>query len=213
MKTRNSKINNNAILTFLLLIGAFAVILGGTYAYFSDWVQENVSVTAGTLDIDGTYTFEQNGTTVTQINNFNPGDVAVAKGSATNSGNKSAWIHGVVDFGTLNSDISSYIKVYKGAKTAAQIEAAPTTDLIATSNKIDLGNKIIDGTGTGAETETGTDAIGSNVYNQDITIYFDKAALNAAQGKSVNFTYRFEALQYRNNTAAPNWSATTIEQI
>ena len=197
----------------MLLFVALAITLGGAFAYFSDWFEGQASVTAGTLDISGTPVFTHNGNTVSSVENFNPGDVVVADATATNSGNKSAWIRGLVDFGTLDADIAPYVRIYKGTKTAAAIEAGTEeADRITTGDEVSLGDKIIDGTGTGAETETGTDALGSNTYSQAVTIYFDKTALNVAQAKSVDFTFRFEAIQYRNNTGPQTWTG-TIEQI
>ena len=200
---------------FAFLAIALVAVLGFGIAFFSDYITGSGDITAGTLNLTGSYTFKQNGgASVTTVPNFNPGDVVTVEATVTNTGNKSAWIRDVIDFGTIDPDIAEYIKIYAGVKTAAQIEAAPTTDVLTlTAGKFVSVNKIIDGTGTAAETETGADALGTNVKTVAYTVYFDKAALNKAQGKAITFVAKTQAIQYRNNTTAPNWDAVTIELL
>jgi Camelysin metallo-endopeptidase. len=209
---KQKKERKKVLLGFLLLFTAVCIVGGTLFAYFSDYISGNGTVTAGTLDISGTYQYYVNGdsTPVTSITNFNPGDVVVVKATVTNSGNKSAWVRDIIDFGTLDAGIAPYIKLYEGEKTLTGITGAPTTDLLTlTAGKYTTSVRILDGTGTGAETETGANAIGANTYNVVFTIYFDKTATNSAQGKSVDFTSKTEAVQYRNNTT-PAW--TPLEQ-
>jgi len=211
-KTKEKKENRKILVGFLFLFTAVCLVGGTLFAYFSDYISGTGTVTAGTLDITGNYQYYVNGsgTAVTSIANFNPGDVVVVKATVTNTGNKSAWVRDIIDFGTLDAGIAPYIKLYEGEKTLAGITGAPTTDLLTlTAGKYTTPVRIIDGTGTGAETETGSDAIGANTYNVTFTIYFDTVATNSAQGKSVNFTSKTEAVQYRNNPT-PAW--TPLEQ-
>ncbi len=123
------------------LAGAAAAIVGIGYAYFSDTITGNGTATAGTLDIAGTISLQQNGEAIdgSTIANLNPGDViGVNAGSITNNGSKSAWIRAVMEFTALSStentgaggaaeaagDLSKYLWVCTGGETQAALIAA-----------------------------------------------------------------------------------------
>lgn len=204
--TEKNKTNRRFMAGIFLLISAFAIVVGAAFAFFSDYVEGNIAVTAGTLNINGTtqYFVNGGGTAVTSVPNFNPGDVVVAKTTVTNAGNKSAWVRSRVDLGSIDPAIQPYIKVYAGEKTLAQIIANPSTDLIVSGNA--TTPVVLNGTGTSAETETG----GLAQYDSAITVFFDTVATNAAQGKVVAVKTLVEAIQYRNNPT-PVW--TSLEQV
>jgi hypothetical protein len=105
-KQVKNKRSSKAVLGFVSLFAAVAVIVGVGYAYFSDVIGGNGTATAGTLDIQGTLTLSQNGVSVVgqNIPNLNPGDmVTVSAGSVTNLGTKSAWIREIFQFNTISA--------------------------------------------------------------------------------------------------------------
>jgi hypothetical protein len=219
----NKKSTRKIIASIILLIVAVGIAGTSMVAFFSDYVSTAGSVTAGTLDISGSFSLYVNGSTtaVTSVANFNPGDYVKATGTITNSGNKSAWLRTGFEFTSIHDDIKSYIKVYSGACNMANITLPTgcTPITLDTSNGTYGTPVVINGTGTNAETETQasintatntTDAytpVGSNAYSGvEIYIVFDPAALNAAQGKTVSFSAKAQALQFRNNPS-PSWSS------
>lgn len=211
-KAEENKQNRKLPIAIALIFASVAIITGLVFAFFSDYITGNGSITSGTLNINSAngWEYRQNSGTYsnTAISNFNPGDVANVKISATNSGNKSAWIRTKLDFGTLDPGIASYIKICAGELTYAQCDGTTNPYLTLTGGVFTSdGTDVINGTGTGAETETGGVATYAPVY----TIKFDSSAPNSAQGKSISFTALIQAIQYRNNPT-PNWGG-TIEQI
>lgn len=204
--TEKSKTSRRFIAGIFLLVSAFAIIIGAAFAFFSDKIEGDITVTAGTLNIAGTTSYYVNGsaTAVTSVPNFNPGDVVVAKTTVTNTGNKSAWVRNRVDLTGIDAAISPYIKVYAGEKTLAAITLNPSTDLIASGAA--TTPVILNGVGSSAESEAG----GLTSYDAAITVFFDTTAVNAAQGKAVAVKTLVEAMQYRNNPS-PSWTA--IEQL
>lgn len=213
------------LLGILFLFGAGVMLTGSLLAFFSDYISGSGSVTAGTLNIGGTFQYYVNGssTAVTSVANFNPGDVVVAKATVFNTGNKSAWLQTKIDFGTLDAGIAPYIEVYQGEYTYTSAAAATGSKLtlasgVATTDDANADGKpdVINGkTGeTDSETETAANGIATNGSTTGLpvafTIRFLNTALNSAQGQSVSFTATVNALQYRNNPS-PNWAG-TIEQ-
>lgn len=191
-------------LATLLLLFAFILVSGSLIAFFSDKLSGEANATAGTLNITGSlktyYDTDADGTLdeVASVANFNPGDMMVIKGAMTNTGNKSAWLRSKLDLSAIDADILPFIKVCSGELTAADQATCTALTNNATSTPV-----ILDGTGTGAETETGS--VGSNQTNVAYTIYFSNTATNAAQGKAVKVSVDVEAMQYRNN-ATPTWT-------
>jgi hypothetical protein len=208
--------SKKALFAFIALFASAAIIIGSAFAFFSDYITGSGNVTAGTLDISGTYAYKQNGTTVSPpVANFNPGDVITASVDVNNAGNKSAWLQYVLDLGTLDPGSANYIKVCAGELTYSACDGSTNPYLTLAGGKITtqdangtIGNDIIDGTGAGAEVETSGDHATSHAAAY--TIKFLDTAPNSAQGKSVNFMFTVNAMQFRNNPS-PVWTA--IEQI
>lgn len=182
-----------------------ALITGTLFAYFSDLVVGNGTVTAGTLDISGEYKIYVNSSSTAEatntLSNFNPGDVVVIKATITNDGTKSAWIRdGITLDGTLfgvnvPSTSTSVISVYAGEVAPGDI--ATSTPLTLTSGSYYSTAAIINGS---VESETG----GVTTYPSAYTIYFNALADNAAQNQTLSIAAKTQALQYRNNTSTPN---------
>lgn len=206
IKKEEKRKDKKALIAFLFIFAAVGIIISSAFAFFSDVITGSGTATTGTLDITGAYQFYLNGSTTptTNVNNFNPGDVLVTKANISNQGNKSAWVRDLIDFGTIDANIAPFISIYSGEKTLAQITANPSADiLVLTGGKASSAARIIDGSGSGAETETATGAIGGSSYSAAYTIYFNTTATNEAQGKAINFSAVTQALQYRNNTTTP----------
>jgi hypothetical protein len=224
--TKMKKQNQKLVAALLFLVGAIGITASSMVAYFSDFVSAGGVVTAGTLDIDGSFTMRVNGgnTVVTSVANFNPGDYVKATGAITNNGNKSAWLRTGLSFSSIPPEIGQYIKVYTGDCNFTAGLNAPTGCTAANTNAAGAyGDPVVlDGTGANAEQETQTEidtitgtngkylAVNSNVFASVVTIVFDPSATNSAQGKTVDFAVNAEALQFRNNPN-PNWSV--LEQI
>lgn len=210
-KKREEKRKKKGLVAFLFLFASFILVSGSLFAFFSDQLTGTGSATAGTLDIGGAfktyYDTNSDGTLdeVASVTNFNPGDMMVIKGEITNFGNKSAWLRTKVDLSAIDSAILPYIKVCAGELTAADQSTCTALTNGGTSTPI-----ILNGQGTGAETETASGAVGDYKEDVAVTIYFDASALNAAQGKTVDVSFDVEAMQYRNN-ATPTW--TNLETI
>ena len=197
------------VLTIIAAI-ALTVCVTSLAAFFSDMLSDDGGVTTGTLDIAGGYSFYVNGdeSAVNSVANFNPGDVIVARATVTNKGNKSAWVRDgiVIPADAENTPyLMPFIDVYAGAKTAAEIKAAPADGKLTASDGYYYSpNRVINGSGENAEVEEGEDYnfIGESYYTVQFTIYFRTDADNSAQNKTLGFTAFTQALQYRNNNAA-----------
>ncbi len=202
---KNSK--KKLLVPILMFALSFCAIIGVSLAFFSDIIEGEAKVTAGTLDITGNIKMYVNGSTtaVTEVENFNPGDVVVVKPEGTgitNVGNKSAWIRTTIEDITTGTTFSSgVITIAEGEHTAAEMEAG-TGITLATLPYTQTPAKIINGTGTAAETETG----GLSAYTDAFTIYFDKDAGNDEQGKVATFKFTIQAMQYRNNNPTAVWT-------
>lgn len=148
------------------------------------------------------------------ITNFNPGDVLVVKAKVQNHGSKSAHIRGQITF-TAGSTLltttlpspstQSVISVYSGALTLDDINATtpPTAITLDENSSATLATSVIDGSEEFEQNRTSANKI--DTYDAAFTIYFNKAAGNTAQGKSLGATFKVQAIQYRNNSS-PTWT-------
>ena len=212
-KEKNNK--KKSLLALLLLVGSAAIIFGTVYAFFSDVIEgEEKTATAGTLTISATEgTITQNGGTYDE-DNINPGDFIVIPVTVTATGTKSAWARATIE---INDDefTAGAIKVFDGNVNAANLgtatlatETSLNSGVYATSTQILAGSVENDLALEAAITAPKTSATTMVVY---YTVYFDKAAGNANQGKILKFTINGEALQYRNNTVQANLDWTSVE--
>lgn len=210
-------------LIVLLALPVFLIVLsvGLIAAFYSDFFTQSGDITSGTLKINGSYTYYLNGAE-TQKDNFkslNPGDVIVVKGTITNTGSQSAWIREMIGFSSSDEAILNYLTVFEGeyAQSAfapgAELPAAPL-ELLPQGYAVSA-NKVINGYGANAETESGGTFtyIGSNTYDFTVTVYFAHTAANETQGKAFNLSVTTQALQFRNNNASEPvdtaWAAVT----
>lgn len=193
-------------LSLLLILLAFCILTGSVFAFFSDIVRGNVSVTAGTLDIEGTYEIYLNGSEEPLenniITNFNPGDYIVIVAKVHNLGTKSAWIR---DQFTLRGELASMVEPMTGEAVISvyygNIDPYQPHEIPAYRGECDLisGNSILNGS---VEVEEN----GQPVYISEYTIFFSDKADNMSQNKDLVIDVRTEALQYRNNTDEPGES-------
>jgi len=213
---------------FGLLAGVLAALLlvGAGFAFFSDSITGSTAGTAGTLDISGsmnttrtdglttdnfvTDNVTQTGNTST-VANVNPGDVIRIDPTATNAGTKSAWIRTELTGGTADSSIAPYLYVYSGSSVPTQ------ADLLAASANSNPASALqglpgYAGTVTSLNTSATTPQVisgsveqdgTSTSYSDNVEIYFDSNAPDAAQNANFSLNAAMQAIQYRNNTTVP----------
>ena len=137
-------------LILVALLATIVIITGSIFAFFSDVVTHNTTITAGTLDlVKDTTVITQNGVDITTlgnqdgvVDNFNPGDVVTFSVPVENKGSKSAWLRGNLTLtgtaitandvsGTDKTDFSDHFVVFSGtvAQSAAADAVGKSTDL------------------------------------------------------------------------------------
>ncbi|GHU08164.1 hypothetical protein FACS189431_3920 [Alphaproteobacteria bacterium] len=211
--------NRKLVAALVLIFAAVAITTGVVFAFFSDIITGTGTVTAGTLDITGSFTLKHYnaagtelaagatgspGLTATAVPNFNPGDFIVIEGSATNTGNKSAHIRGsfTLTGALITNTGNDKVKVVAGSTTKTAAACLAATALTPSSGTTyDLTAGIINGTGTNAETETGA----VSPYVGSIMICLPTAATNEAQGDTLSIAAKIQAMQFRNNPT-PVWT-------
>jgi len=219
-KKKNSKTIIFAVLLFLL---AIVLLIEWQFAFFSDFVSTNITGTAGTLDltsssVTATRYYMQGGTegsdTGTTIANLNPGDIVDVSYTVLNEGNKSAWTRDVLTLtlganytGVTIPPVSGAFELYPSTATNANIRAGTATPLITATvtNGFQYatdGSTIINGTGTGAETETGGQ---TGPIAVSYKLYFKPTAGNEYQQVAITYEVKTQAMQYRNNPT-PDWN-------
>jgi hypothetical protein len=222
-------------LILLCLLAAIALVFGSLFAFFSDLVTGGTGITAGTLDLkvaSDAVVITQNGTDIKTIGNqnglvenFNPGDVVTVSVTVKNAGSKSAWLRGnlSVNFGDDLTAINNTFKVFEG--TVAQADAASASGALSLTYAgdglvtwTDSTPGVINGNNTASdyENESGlyapssdaplfTGGTAENEATLTYTIYFLPTAGNAWQDQGIAFSYKVEALQYRNNASTTGW--------
>jgi hypothetical protein len=219
VQQQDNRKNRKLIAALVLIFAAIAITTGVVFAFFSDIITGGGSVTAGTLDITGSFTLkhynaagqEQTagasgspGLTATAVPNFNPGDFIIVEGAATNAGNKSAHIRGSFELtgDLINNTGNNKVKVVASSTTKTAAACAAATGLTPSSGTTYATTAaIINGSGQNAETETA----GVNSYTGGIMICLPTAADNTAQGDALSIGAKIQAIQYRNN-ASPDWA-------
>ncbi|MDR1891400.1 MAG: M73 family metallopeptidase [Oscillospiraceae bacterium] len=189
-------------------IACFAITIGLTtsavFAFFSDIVTGDETITAGTLDLtEDSANFYINGSltpaTAPELAHINPGDTVTAEITVSNTGSKSAWL--LLGFTLAGSasgaDINSVFNVYEGVGTDGH--QLTGTEGVNDVTYMSAGDTIMDGT---VETEPGS--VGTSV-TLTYTLDFSAAAGNVWQGESITIAYTVKALQYRNNPT-PDWA-------
>ena len=208
------------LLILLFLALAVAMTVGSLLAFFSDSINGNEQVAAGTIDLRGSAKYYLNGSsteaTASDMQCINPGDTIVVKIGVENVGSKSAWLRS--EFTLSAKDINAIdipgaifqtaFKVYEGSGTnGPELIPDAGTGAISFSEQTE---KIINGS---YETETATGAIGSAKNDMTFTIKFLEAATNEFQGANINIAYAVKALQYRNNTSFSNIAAGAWDSV
>jgi len=224
--------NRKGVIAIGAIGASAALIIGGGFAYFSDSLSFGGSATAGTLDISASNlvvdhtdgltvdNYVTDGVTNGNVENFDPGDVLRLTGDITNNGNKSAWIRTAITGVTADSDIAKDLYVYTGESVPSQSDLLGASDLTTLPGYVGTAQSlasvsatspaastvspvIIGGTGTAAEDDS-TTAAGGNEYGPTVVVYFAKTATNEDQAEAVSITATVQALQYRNDTTAPD---------
>ncbi|MCL2354446.1 MAG: hypothetical protein FWC68_00855 [Oscillospiraceae bacterium] len=229
-ETTESK--NKRKLALLLLLIAFIIIIGASFAFFSDFVTGALTAQTGTLDLRTTgltsqrwwtnTAGEQNDTPGTTIANLNPGDIIHVNLPVTNAGNKSAHLRNVVTLtaGENHADVqmnpTGVFEIFaagtdlNATRTAIRNNTATPLSTTAVTNGFTVTTTpiILNGTGTAAETETGGV---EGPVNAGFFIRFvpqtPAATANTWQDTPVTVNVRTEGIQYRNNPLATvNWT-------
>lgn len=208
-KERYSKGKKKTVLAVIFFILAFAFIIGTVASYYSDIAEQTGDVTTSTLKIDSSYSFFLNGAEaqLDDIKSLNPGDVIVIKGTITNTGNQSAWIREKIVLNVEDEVLLPYLQVFDYEFSQEDILAGTAQDLHLDISPQGLAtgiNRVINGYGENAQTESGSDFfyIDSYTYDFAFTIYFAHSAPNITQQKTFGLTIATQALQFRNNNAA-----------
>ena len=204
-----------------------------------------LDLVAGTTTITREWTDEE-GTkseTLASISNLNPGDIVTINTGVTNTGNKSAWVRDVISVEvTAGPNFypgptppatvpTAMFEFYPATATTAEIKAGTgklTTVITDNSGSAitngvltftPTGASVINGVGTGAETETSTTApsaltiiAGDTGTTGAYKMYFKAVAGNDYQALSLTFKVRTEAMQFRNNPS-PVWSEVTTTEF
>ena len=203
-KKQKKYIGSKLVMTFVCLLAALMLTTNTIFAFFSDVVTGNETLTAGTLDlVENAANFYINGSaapaTAEELAHINPGDTVTAEITLSNAGSKSAWLlMGFTLAGAASgADINTVFDVYEGAGTGGTklSGAEGVNDVTFMSD----GDTVMDGT---YETESGS--VGTSVTLR-YTVDFSADAGNEWQGQNIVIAYSVKALQYRNNPT-PNWA-------
>lgn len=209
------------IMALVLAIATVAALAVGTFAFFTDRVQAKAEATAGTLKLALTDI-----TTGSNADGMKPGTGCTVNFTLSNTGNKSADVKEVLvlrsakkmtvgaatEFDlynasdvTLTADGKATIKA--GASPVATREVA--ADGMSITYTID--EFILNGTGTGAETETGATVKGTSKASAYVLV-FKTSAGNDFQNTSVTLHYLAQAKQHRNTDNA-TWATIMNEDF
>lgn len=152
MKQANTNNKRKGRVILAALLATTAIVTGSIFAFFSDVVKHDTTITAGTLDlVKGQTTITQNGTALSSIgngdavvDNFNPGDVVTFSVPVTNEGSKSAWLRGnlklegtAVTTGTVGADTTDFEDEF--VVFAGTVDQASAATAVGTT--IDLSTK------------------------------------------------------------------------
>lgn len=206
-------------LSLLLVVATVLSVCVGSLAYFTDRVTSTATATAGTLDL------AISTPVVTPTTGLKPGAAATINFTLTNNGNKSADVLETLVLTVKDSsgnalamsatpefdlylasdvDIANGVATVKSGKNPIAVRSYTSG-----SNKITyaIPQFILNGTGTGAETESG---ITSNAKASAYVLVFRASAGNNFQGAKVTLDYEAQAKQHR-NTNDTTWS--TIKTV
>ena len=219
----------------LALIMATVTVLTlcvGSLAYFTDRVQANTSATAGSLDLvltDKTNAKDKI-TVAGNTTKFKPGDGLTIDFTLSNAGNKSADILETIVFTVTDANgnpkaltasapefqlytASDVTVAANGIATIAK-NATPLS-VLSTSKpnqiRYAVPEYILNGTGTGAEVETGSTVKGTSNTSAYVLVFMNSAT-NSFQSLTLTMDYEAQAKQHR-NTNSSAWTTVKSETI
>lgn len=197
-----------------------AMLLAGSLAYFTDRVSTEATATAGTVDLALTEDWQD-------IENFNPGDIQNLDYSISNLGNKSIDVREklvVTSSVAMTDGDQAEFEIYNKADVTQQANGSyvPNEGAQPVATDADrvfsddgktvvysLAEYVLNGTGTGAETE---DGISATEKEKEYVLVFKGASQNAFQGAEVSVELLAEAKQHR-NTNADDWATVATEEM
>lgn len=223
MTNANTQNKRKSRLILAALLATIAIITGSIFAFFSDVVDHNTTITAGTLDlVRGTTTITQNGVDVTTavgnnndtVENFNPGDVVTFSVPIKNEGSKSAWLRGnleitgkAVELGTVDGDTTAFDDTFVVFSGTVDQSAAATAVTGANDLSQKTGWSFTAGTSTSATFVDPTPGIinGSN-KTADFEAESGAAYTDGADANEGTLTYTI----YFKPTAKNKWQGKDI---
>jgi len=197
------------------------IALSGTFAYFTDRVQSNVTATAGNVDLVLDANWLDN-------DNFNPGDKTDLNYEISNVGNKSVDVRErivVTSDVVMDASQQAEFEIYKLADVYVNASgdyvpkpgSSPITegaDRVVSADNMsityNIAEYVLNGTGTAAETEA--EALGATAKASEYALVFKDTSSNAFQGVDVTVDLVAEAKQHR-NTDGNTWATISTESV
>ena len=205
------------LMALVLALTTILVVSIGTFAFFTDRILAQAEAKAGTLEL--ALTDIKTGTNTS----LKPGNGCTVDFTLSNLGNKSADVKEVL---VLRSPVvmtasAEEFDLYKASdvtldadgkytlKAGAAPVATRTVSIDRKSITFTIPEFILNGTGTGAETESG--AVGTSKASAYVLV-FKSTAGNSFQGITVTLDYLAQAKQHR-NTNTDTWATVMTESI
>ncbi len=217
--------NKRLVFSAVALLLALLLILGGTFAYFTDFASKNAEATAGTVDIDWVDTAALGLLSTDSLDNYNPGDGRLVPAQVKNTGNKSVDIRQTVYISPVDStgaflatdvpQTMGWALFKKSDCTDVDGNFVPTDLTKALTLTLDSANNryyymtpageetVLNG--NGASNNEVEDSITATATEDEFVLYFLPASDNRYQAAKVGLDLLAEAKQHR-NTAGVAWT-------
>lgn len=192
--------NKQRVATMGLAVAASVAVLGGAFAYFTDYESKDLSARAGTLTMNITEATEDlsNGLTI-----INPGDSNPLKFTVNNTGEKSMDVKAVLTVSApqaFTDDDHEYKITTKDGQELNGVLSDDKKSIKYTIDDISLAGSIENDADTDGSTET------SHVY--DYKFAMDEDAKNNWQNVTGDVKIEVFAKQHRNTSSVGNdWTA------
>ena len=206
-------------ISLVLAIASILCFAVGSLAFFTDRIESGATAKAGSLDL----VLSSITKSTTADYKLKPGDGVKIDFTLSNQGNKSADVREILVLSSPDiamTAASPEFELYKasdvtlsGNLATVKSGASPVAvRALASDNKkitYTIGEFILNGTGTGAETETG--AVGTAKASSYVMV-FKSTAGNTFANKTVTLYYEAQAKQHR-NTGPDTWATVQSETI
>jgi len=202
-------------LALVLAIATVLTLCVGSLAYFTDRISGTVNAKAGTLELSLSE-FQ-----LSQTANLKPGAGVTIDFTLTNIGNKSADIQETLVltsskamsattefeiYAAADVTITNGVATVKNGATPLQVRSVSAD---GTQITYAIPEFVLNGTGTGAETE---DGVTSNAKTSAYVLVFRGTAGNDFQNVTVTLDYMAQAKQHR-NTNDTTWAVLKTQSV